>query len=79
MTTTRYGYAPIAYYQGKVLKCIGIITPENESWVADLVRRGREINCARMESRSLQAGEMVVLDGYHGDRINADDHTEFKG
>ena len=75
----RYGYAPIAHYQGRVLKCIGIITPSNEGWVGELVRTGREIDCSRMASRVFLPGEMVVLQGYHGDRIHASDHTEFKG
>lgn len=77
-TPVRYGYAPIAFFGGRVLKCIGIITPENEAWVGDLVRRGREINCERMASRALLAGEMEVLDGYHGDRIHSDDHSVFE-
>lgn len=73
----RYGYGPIAHYQGKVLKCIGIITPSNEPWVREAVENGLEINCMRMPSRNMQAGELVILDGYHGDRIHADTHEEF--
>ena len=74
---TRYGYRPIAYYGGSVLKCIGIVDRTNWEFLSNVVRNNWHSDVRRTEDNTFQSGEMVVLDGYHGDRINAEDHSEF--
>lgn len=65
---TPYLYRPIAFYQGKVLKCVSMATPAS-----------RAIVQARADGEELDAdglminGVVVETPDYYGDRIRADD------
>jgi hypothetical protein len=63
----QYAYQPIAYFNGKVLKCAGIITADNEHIIREK---------ASKEQNGLLTG-YIVLDDYYGDRIHADTHKRY--
>lgn len=54
-------YAPIAYFNGTVLKYHGIATEENQNWVVE------------------KTPGTIILPEFNGDRINAADHSEYRG
>lgn len=56
-----YAYRPIAFFNGKILKCAGIIDDSNEHIIKE-------------KSEVTQDGLLpgyIVLDGHRGDRIHA--------
>ena len=74
MTPTPYLYRPIAAYQGRVLKCAGIATPNSRVVVAERAKDKGD----GLTADGYMPG-FIELPDYAGDRITADTHTVFKG
>ena len=66
---TPYYYRPIKYYDGKVLKCAGMVSEDNAQWLPE--------QWAKLEAGYLPG--FIVTDSYMGDRINAADLSPFNG
>ena len=61
LAITQYAYAPIPYFNGKVLKCQGGYTGTNMD--------------AIVYRKDFTAAQVVILDGFRGDRINVADYS----
>lgn len=62
----KYFYRPLSFFGGRVLKCAGICNETNAEWFPRECETAKEI---------YQPG-VIVLEGYRGDRINADDESD---
>lgn len=64
----KYFYSPIPAYKGKVLKCQGICLEQD----VDKMKANKEHLVDKCEMPGY-----VIVDGYKGDRIRAEDHSMF--
>lgn len=63
-----YFYRPIAMYEGRVLKCAGMVSHDNFDWFSR--------SCAEAKDSYLPG--VVIVEGYKGDRISTANLTPFE-